>query len=322
MFYRSNTPVIPLVMLLTIAAISKPLTAAASPEVHLAQSAKTASPSSKHSVSPQNTGAKTKVLRQAAPTPTIAAKTKTVSIHHNDQASIPEQGALWGWLLGSVAGISLLAWRQIKGEQTNKSTIAAVEAIPQVSSSISQLLKKPLTPFSSNKRSIARSLRDATPAKGLTLLSKDRTANAATLTQQSAITSDAAPLNSSSHNQTQRLENDCKIVIQPLKSLTLANGENPSPDATQPQAVVRWTISIDRKLALQQQGEQTLVLRVYDATNIDLAKQPAHSFRQYHCDESATEMVIPILNSDREYVVEIGYLTQEGLLLRLAQSIK
>lgn len=322
MFYRSNTSIIPLVMLLTIAAIAKPLTAAASPKVHLTQSAKTASPSPKHSVSPQRTGAKTNALSPATPTQTIAAKTKTVAIHHNDQASTSEQGAPWGWLLGSVAGISLLAWRQTKGERTNKSMIASVETIPQVSSSISQLLKKPLTPFSSNKRSIAHSLRDAAPAEGLTLLSKDRTANAATLTQQSVITSDAAPLTSSSHNQTQILEDDCKIVIRPLKPLMSTNGDNPSLDATQLQAVVRWTIPIDRKLALQQQGEQTLVLRVYDATNIDLTKQPAHSFRQYHCDESATEMIIPILNSDREYVVEIGYLTQDGLLLRLAQSIK
>jgi hypothetical protein len=67
-------------------------------------------------------------------------------------------------------------------------------------------------------------------------------------------------------------------------------------------------------------GGQHLVLRVYDATNIDLDHQAAHSFRQYPIADDDRDRVLSVPQGNRDYVAEIGYLTAEGRMLPLVRS--
>jgi len=85
-------------------------------------------------------------------------------------------------------------------------------------------------------------------------------------------------------------------------------------------AYAYWEVPEAHKLELQQQGGRKLALRVYDTTGIDLERQPAQSFRQFDCHESISDLHIPITESDREYVAELGYLTNDGRWLKLARS--
>jgi phosphate transport system substrate-binding protein len=85
-------------------------------------------------------------------------------------------------------------------------------------------------------------------------------------------------------------------------------------------AYVYWEVPEEHKAEVRRQGGRKLMLRVYDATNIDLDQQTAHSFRQYECSELDTDKHVPIPVSDRDYVAELGYITDEGSWLSLTRS--
>ncbi|NJR41186.1 MAG: DUF4912 domain-containing protein, partial [Leptolyngbyaceae cyanobacterium CSU_1_4] len=85
-------------------------------------------------------------------------------------------------------------------------------------------------------------------------------------------------------------------------------------------AYTYWDISNDQKQELRHQGGLRLALRFYDVTNIDIVTQKPHSLQQYECDEMSREWYLPVPVSDREYMVEIGYLTGDGRWLLLARS--
>ncbi|MBD2083061.1 DUF4912 domain-containing protein [Leptolyngbya sp. FACHB-17] len=81
-----------------------------------------------------------------------------------------------------------------------------------------------------------------------------------------------------------------------------------------------WDIPNDERQAARQQGGEKLALRLYDVTNIDLSHQSAHSVQQIDCDELTQRQRLPIGLSDRDYLVEIGYLTGYNQWLSLARS--
>jgi hypothetical protein len=85
-------------------------------------------------------------------------------------------------------------------------------------------------------------------------------------------------------------------------------------------AYAYWDIPHGHKEELRRQGGARLALRFYDVTDIDLGYQSPHSLQQYECDEMAREWYLPIPVSDRDYVVEIGYLCNDGRWLVLARS--
>jgi phosphate transport system substrate-binding protein len=94
-----------------------------------------------------------------------------------------------------------------------------------------------------------------------------------------------------------------------------------APSSDEPRAYIYWDIPESRKQSLKPQGTPPLVLQVYDATDIDLDQQPAHSFRQYVVEENARDMVVSVPLNDRDYVAEIGYLMPDGKLQRLVRSM-
>lgn len=81
-----------------------------------------------------------------------------------------------------------------------------------------------------------------------------------------------------------------------------------------------WEVSEAQRTRLKNQGGRKFRLRLYDATQIDLDHQPAHSVREFDCDEISQDRHIPIELSNRDYVAEIGYLTDDNRWLSLARS--
>lgn len=87
-------------------------------------------------------------------------------------------------------------------------------------------------------------------------------------------------------------------------------------------AYTYWDIPNDHKEELRRQGGQTLALRIYDVTDVDLDYQSPHSLQEYPADELAREWYLPIPVSDRDYVIDVGYRTADGGWLVLARSAR
>ncbi|MEH2405817.1 DUF4912 domain-containing protein [Nostoc sp.] len=73
-------------------------------------------------------------------------------------------------------------------------------------------------------------------------------------------------------------------------------------------AYVSWYISKTQKEALQQQGGSQLLVRLYDVTGIDLSYQNPQLVQQYESEEVVQGRFVAIPVSDRDYMVEIGYI--------------
>ncbi|MGF1935169.1 MAG: DUF4912 domain-containing protein [Nostoc sp. ChiQUE02] len=85
-------------------------------------------------------------------------------------------------------------------------------------------------------------------------------------------------------------------------------------------AYVSWYISKAQNEALHQQGGSQLVVRLYDVTGIDLSYQSPQLVQQYECEEVARDRFVAIPVSDRDYMVEIGYIADGDLWLLIARS--
>jgi ABC-type phosphate transport system substrate-binding protein len=85
-------------------------------------------------------------------------------------------------------------------------------------------------------------------------------------------------------------------------------------------AYAYWDAPNEQREAVRRQGGSRLALRFYDVTDVDLNTQRPHSVQQYECDELARDWYLPVPVSDRDYLVELGYLTDDGRWLMLARS--
>ncbi len=85
-------------------------------------------------------------------------------------------------------------------------------------------------------------------------------------------------------------------------------------------AYAYWDVSNEHKEQLRQQGGQRLMLRIYDVTDLDLTSQVPHSMQQVDCHEMARSWYLEMPVSDRDYIAEIGYLTDSDQWLLLARS--
>ncbi|MEH1999953.1 MAG: DUF4912 domain-containing protein [Nostoc sp.] len=89
---------------------------------------------------------------------------------------------------------------------------------------------------------------------------------------------------------------------------------------TSTSAHLSWEISETKKAALRQQGGSQLVVRLYDVTGIDLSYQSPQLVQQYECQETADDRFVDIPVSDRDYMVEIGYIADGDGWLFIARS--
>jgi uncharacterized protein len=85
-------------------------------------------------------------------------------------------------------------------------------------------------------------------------------------------------------------------------------------------AYAYWDITNEHKQELRAQGGQSLALRLYDVTDINMESQSPHSIQEYPLDEMAREWYLSIPVSDREYLLDIGYRCADGRWLVLARS--
>ena len=85
-------------------------------------------------------------------------------------------------------------------------------------------------------------------------------------------------------------------------------------------AYAYWDVSNEHKEELRQQGGSRLMLRLYDVTDIDQNHQAPHGMQQQECHEMARSWYIEIPVSDRDYSIEIGYLTDDDRWLLLSRS--
>ncbi|MBE9167609.1 DUF4912 domain-containing protein [Pleurocapsales cyanobacterium LEGE 06147] len=81
-----------------------------------------------------------------------------------------------------------------------------------------------------------------------------------------------------------------------------------------------WEIPEERKARLREEGGRQMALRVYDATGVDLDREPAHSMQQYECDEQTRDLHVPLPEGNRDHVAELGYITADEGWLKLARS--
>ncbi|MEH2244247.1 DUF4912 domain-containing protein [Nostoc sp.] len=85
-------------------------------------------------------------------------------------------------------------------------------------------------------------------------------------------------------------------------------------------AYVSWYISKTQKEALQQQGGSQLLVRLYNVTEIDLSYQSPQLVQQYESEEVVQGRFVAIPVSDRDYMVEIGYMADGDRWLFIARS--
>ena len=82
-----------------------------------------------------------------------------------------------------------------------------------------------------------------------------------------------------------------------------------------------WEISPEKHAELQEIGGNKLVLLLYEITgDIDLDHQLIDPVQQYECDPNNTDLNIQVPESDRDYIAEIGYVTDYGQWLKIARS--
>lgn len=85
-------------------------------------------------------------------------------------------------------------------------------------------------------------------------------------------------------------------------------------------AQVTWEMPPAVKKQYAERGGRSLALRLYDVTAVEPdQKFPPHC-QQVECNADTTAQALSIDSDDRDYVVELGYLTDNGDWLRVARS--
>lgn len=85
-------------------------------------------------------------------------------------------------------------------------------------------------------------------------------------------------------------------------------------------AYAYWEVSDNYKSALRQQGGRKFILKVHDATNLDIDDQPPHNTQEYPCEEHEQDKHVSIPVSDRDYIAALGYYTDDHRWLRIIRS--
>jgi phosphate transport system substrate-binding protein len=93
-------------------------------------------------------------------------------------------------------------------------------------------------------------------------------------------------------------------------------------------AYAYWEISAATQQELQNQGGKKLGLRLYDTTDIDLETQPVEAIKEYECGaDNDLHISIPACDKQsltsrayRDYLVELGYIKNDGNWLSVAHS--
>lgn len=99
---------------------------------------------------------------------------------------------------------------------------------------------------------------------------------------------------------------DCRIILVPR---------------SEQEAYAYWEVAEAYKQARRDQGGQRLMLRIHDATNLDIDREAPHSTQTYVCHETDQDKHIVIPMRDRDYIAELGYFTNDNRWLRIIRSL-
>ena len=117
---------------------------------------------------------------------------------------------------------------------------------------------------------------------------------------------------------------DGNLPILNATSLNPLDGDEQSSIVFTPRtpkwAYVSWYISHQHKQTLRDAGVSQLFLRLYDVTDIDLSYQSPQLLRQYECEEVTQDRYLVIPKSDRDYMIEIGYVTPGDRWVTMTRS--
>ncbi|QLE57808.1 DUF4912 domain-containing protein [Nostoc sp. TCL26-01] len=86
-------------------------------------------------------------------------------------------------------------------------------------------------------------------------------------------------------------------------------------------AYVSWYISPSDRQKLEDAGSPELALHLYDVTELDLSYQTPHQVQQYECEPATTDRYIPIPASEHDYMMEVGYLSNNETWETIARSL-
>lgn len=87
------------------------------------------------------------------------------------------------------------------------------------------------------------------------------------------------------------------------------------------EAYAYWEVPEAHKQRLRKdEGGQNLALRLYDVTGLEFDRHPAHSIEEFECTESDQDLHFALPQTDRDYLVELGYVTYQGRWVKLAKS--
>lgn len=98
---------------------------------------------------------------------------------------------------------------------------------------------------------------------------------------------------------------DCRIILVPRNSKD---------------AYAYWEVAEKYRQPLREQGGKRLMLRIHDATNLDIDREVPHNTQTYSCAETDQDKHVTIPMGDRDYIADLGYLTDEGRWLRVIRS--
>ncbi|BAZ10721.1 putative phosphate transport system substrate-binding protein [Calothrix sp. NIES-4071] len=125
----------------------------------------------------------------------------------------------------------------------------------------------------------------------------------------------------------QENETDATVAPQPPINDVTSTTSSPSTASyitftarTPKWAYVAWHIDERDKQIKRSNGAVQLALRLYDTHDTDLSYQDPQLVQQYECEETIDDRFVAIPASDRDYMAEIGYLTNDNQWLSIARS--
>ena len=90
---------------------------------------------------------------------------------------------------------------------------------------------------------------------------------------------------------------------------------------TSQSAYAYWEVSEAAKEKQRQSSTQHWTLRIHDVTDINVDHQTPHSTQEYACDQLSQDMHVAIPLADRDYLADLGYVTDENQWRSIVRSL-
>jgi ABC-type phosphate transport system substrate-binding protein len=157
------------------------------------------------------------------------------------------------------------------------------------------------------------SIGETVPTEGATVSLTSSASPKAIATDAAMLSDQPAMATQEEPQEVQAVKSDTEATKNADSTIVLLSGEAEW-------AYAYWNIPNEEKEKLRQEGGTKLALRLYDVTDIDLNNQQPQSIQQNYCNEDSRDGYLMVPLPDRDYMVEIGYVTNNDRWLMLARS--